>query len=90
MKYIILYLILINAVSFLLMIVDKYKAKRNLWRIPERTLFLLASLGGSIGILAGIHLIRHKSKHLSFTIGVPVILGLQLIAGIILHQRFFS
>ena len=90
MKYIILYLILINAVSFLPMIVDKYKAKRNLWRIPERTLFLLASLGGSIGILAGIHLIRHKSKHLSFTIGVPVILGLQLIAGIILHQRFFS
>lgn len=90
MKYIILYLLLINAAAFTLMLVDKWKAKWGHWRIPEKTLFLTAALGGSIGALAGMYLFRHKTKHLSFTIGMPLILALQIIGMICLHGRFFS
>ena len=60
MKYFLLYLLLINAAAFLLMLVDKIKAKNNLWRIPERTLMLSAALGGSVGALIGMYLFRHK------------------------------
>ena len=80
MKYFLLYLLLINAAAFLLMLVDKLKAKKNRWRIPERTLFGSALLGGSIGALCGMYTFRHKTKHLKFTVGVPVILVLQLVA----------
>ncbi len=73
------YLILINAIGFALMLVDKYKAVKNLWRIPEATLMLTAALGGSVGSLAGMYLVRHKTKHPKFTVGIPVILGLQLL-----------
>lgn len=76
----ILYLLIINAAAFILMLVDKYKAKKNLWRIPEATLMTVAALGGSIGALLGMYLVRHKTKHPKFTIGIPVILALQLIA----------
>ena len=73
MKYFLLYLLLINAAAFLLMLVDKLKAKKNRWRIPERTLFGSALLGGSIGALLGMYTFRHKTKHLSFTLGMPAI-----------------
>lgn len=82
MKYFLLYLLLINAAAFLLMLVDKYKAKRNLWRIPEATLILSAILGGSIGALLGMYTVRHKTRHLKFTMGIPAILALQLAAAI--------
>lgn len=82
MKYIMIYLILINAFSLLLMILDKYKARRNLWRIPERVLLGAAAIGGSVGALAGMYLVRHKTKHLHFSIGIPVMLVIQVIAGI--------
>ena len=78
MKYFLLYLLLINAVAFLLMLVDKIKAKKNRWRIPERTLFFSALLGGSIGALLGMYTFRHKTKHLSFTLGMPAILIAQV------------
>ena len=78
MKYFLLYLLLINAAAFLLMLVDKIKAKKNRWRIPERTLFGSALLGGSIGALLGMYRFRHKTKHLKFTLGVPVILIAQV------------
>ena len=78
MKYFLLYLLLINAVAFLLMLVDKIKAKKNRWRIPERTLFGSALLGGSIGALLGMYTFRHKTKHLSFTLGMPAILIAQV------------
>ena len=78
MKYFLLYLLLINAAAFLLMLVDKIKAKKNKWRIPERTLFGSALLGGSVGALLGMYTFRHKTKHLSFTLGMPAILIAQI------------
>ena len=78
MKYFLLYLLLINAAAFLLMLVDKLKARKNRWRIPERTLFGSALLGGSIGAILGMYTFRHKTKHLSFTLGMPAILIAQV------------
>lgn len=77
---ILLYLLIVNAAAFLLMLVDKQKAKKKLWRIPESTLLLSAAIGGSIGSLAGMYTFRHKTKHLKFTLGVPAILILQIVA----------
>lgn len=79
MKLFLLYLLLINAAAFTLMLADKVKARKRLWRIPERVLFGSALLGGSIGALAGMYLFRHKTRHLSFTLGIPAILFGQLI-----------
>ena len=79
MKYLYLYLLIINAVGFLLMLVDKYKARNGLWRIPEATLMGVAALGGSLGSLIGMYLVRHKTQHPKFTVGIPVILVIQII-----------
>ena len=85
MKYVI-YLVFINAVAFLLMLIDKYKAKKNLWRIRESTLILVAVLGGSLGELLGMYLVRHKTKHLKFTLGIPFIFVIQLLLFIIIQR----
>lgn len=79
-QILLVYLLLVNAAGFLLMLVDKIKAKRNLWRIPEATLMGVAAIGGSIGAIAGMNLFRHKTKHAKFYIGLPVILVLQIMA----------
>ncbi|MCI7727158.1 MAG: DUF1294 domain-containing protein [Clostridiales bacterium] len=71
------YLLIINAAGFLLMLVDKWKAKKNRWRVRESTLLLVAALGGSVGSLAGMYLFRHKTQHLKFTLGIPLILAAQ-------------
>lgn len=84
MDFIAAYLLIINAISFLFMLLDKEKAKKNQWRIPERTLLSLAALFGSIGILAGMKAFRHKTKHPQFTIGVPIILGIQIVLGVLI------
>ena len=68
MDIVLLYLLLINALGFVLMLTDKYKAKNNRWRIPERSFFAIAVLGGSVGCLLGMYTVRHKTKHLSFTV----------------------
>ena len=73
-------------IAFVLMGADKWKARHDNWRVPEKTLFLAAILGGSVGALAGMYLFRHKTKHLSFTIGMPVILALQI--ALVLALRF--
>lgn len=78
MKFFFLYLLLINAAAFLLMLADKRKARKNRWRIPERTLILTALLGGSIGALLGMYTFRHKTRHPKFTLGIPAILLAQL------------
>ena len=78
------YLFLINATGFLVMHIDKRKALKNLWRIPENTLIGIAIIGGSIGIIAGMRLFRHKTMKLNFAIGVPLILTLQIIFVVIL------
>lgn len=79
MFYVILiYLQLINLAAFAAFGIDKYKARKGHWRIPEATLMILAIIGGSIGALAGMYLFRHKTRHHKFTIGVPAILLLQV------------
>lgn len=79
MNHLHLYLVIINALGFVLMRVDKQRAKRKLWRIPEATLLATAILGGSIGSLLGMYLFRHKTKHPKFAIGIPLILAVQII-----------
>lgn len=78
------YLLSINAAAFILMLADKLKARKNLWRIPEAVLMGSALLGGSVGALVGMYACRHKTKHLKFTVGIPVLLALQIIAAIFL------
>lgn len=79
MKFILYYLLIINALGLLFMLIDKQKAKRNAWRIPESTLLTIAALGGSIGCIAGMYLFRHKTKHLKFTVGLPLLLILNFV-----------
>ena len=73
-----LYLLLINLVALVVYGVDKRRAKKGKWRISEKTLFLVALIGGSVGAIAGMYLFRHKTKHWYFRIGLPVILAAQL------------
>jgi len=72
------YFLLLNITGFFLMGIDKRKARKNQWRIPEKTLFLIAILGGSLGSILGMHVFRHKTKHASFIIGMPCILLVHL------------
>lgn len=84
---VIIYLIIVNAAAFFLMLADKHKARKNLWRIPEWALFASAALGGSVGALCGMYLVRHKTKHLSFAVGMPVILALQILLFVFILSR---
>ena len=77
-KILLVYLLIVNAIGFILMLTDKIKAKKNLWRIPEVTLFLVAAIGGSIGSILGMYTFRHKTKHVSFLLGMPLILAVQI------------
>lgn len=86
MKLILIYLLIINAAGFLFMLIDKYKARKKLWRIPEATLMSIALLGGSVGSLIGMYTVRHKTKHPKFTLGIPVILVLQIVAAYFLMK----
>ena len=79
MKYILIYLGIINLIGFFSMFLDKQKAKRGKWRIPEKTLFLLAAIGGSLRTTLGMHVFRHKTKHWYFKLGMPLILIIQII-----------
>lgn len=79
MKFVAIYLLLINALSFLLMLADKQKARKKRWRIPEATLLGIAAIGGSLGALAGMYLFRHKTLHFKFSLGVPVLLALHIL-----------
>ena len=72
------YLVAVNIVAFALMGIDKKRAINHAWRIPEKTLFLSAILGGSIGAIAGMQVFRHKTKHGKFIIGFPLIALVQL------------
>ena len=80
MKYFIIYLLTINLLAISIMGIDKQKAKAHAWRIPEKTLFLVSLLGGSLGTWCGMYLFRHKTKHWYFVIGMPLILFLQIAA----------
>ncbi len=87
LTYLIAYIVLVNIIGFALMGIDKRKARKNAFRVPEATLFAMAIIGGSLGSFLGMHLFRHKTKHLSFIIGMPAILVIQIVIGILL---FFS
>lgn len=73
------YAIIMNMIGFALMGIDKHKAKKRAFRIPEATLFTVALIGGSIGSILGMYLFRHKTRHRSFVYGMPAILILQVI-----------
>lgn len=83
MPYLIAYLLIINAMGLLFMHMDKEKARKNKWRISENTLLTIAALGGSVGSFWGMYLFRHKTRHLKFTLGIPAILALQIVACVI-------
>lgn len=79
MKNLIFYIVIINTLAFFIVGLDKRKAKRQQWRIPEATLIGIAFLGGSIGTFLGMHVFHHKTKKPKFYIGIPLILILQVI-----------
>ena len=78
LTYLLWYLAAVNLVTFTVYGVDKAKARRGAWRVPEKTLFLLPLLGGSVGALLGMLVFRHKTKHWYFVWGIPLILLAQI------------
>ena len=87
-KYLIIYLIIINLTGFLAMAIDKRRSKRGEWRIKEGTLFMITLLGGGIGTISGMYICRHKTKKLKFTIGLPTIFIVEIILCIYLVMKF--
>ena len=83
-----LYLIIINAAAFALMLVDKQKARRKKWRIRESVLIGSALVGGSIGAWLGMQIFRHKTLHKKFCLGIPAIIGIQTLIGIVYWYYF--
>ena len=77
--YLLIIYAMINVISFSLYGIDKRRAKKNRWRIREATLMTVAALGGSVGSLLGMYTVRHKTKHLKFVLGIPVILVVQIL-----------
>ena len=72
------YIVIMNIIGYAFMGIDKSKAKRGAWRIPEKWLFLAGLLGGSIGTWAGMYVFHHKTKHWYFVVGMPLILVAQI------------
>ena len=82
-----LYLTVVNFTGFAMMGIDKQKARRDQWRIPERNFFITAFLGGSLGCYLGMQAFHHKTMHKAFTIGMPAILIIQIIIPVILYGK---
>ncbi len=78
-KNIVIYFITINLIGFFIMWLDKRKAKKGAWRIPEKTLFIITALGGGIGTIAGMYTFHHKTQKIQFVIGFPLITILEVI-----------
>ena len=87
MNIILYYLLAVNIATFLLYGIDKYKAKKNRWRISEATLLTMAAIGGSIGAWASMRLWHHKTMHKKFKYGIPLIIILQIAFGVYLHTN---
>jgi len=83
------FFIALNVITFIVYGIDKLKAQKGWWRIPESSLLLLAAAGGSIGALLGIYLWHHKTLHLKFKYGVPAILLLQILLFAFIYYRIF-
>lgn len=86
----VIYLLIVNIIALSLMGIDKLKAKRGSFRIPEANLFLMAIIGGAPGAIIGMHLFRHKTKHWYFLYGLPAILIIQILLIIFLANSFFT
>ena len=82
-----IYLLAVNALGLLIMHYDKYLAKNNMWRIPEKTLLGIAVVGGSLGCILGMYSARHKTRKPKFTIGLPMILVLQILVFVLLFYK---
>jgi uncharacterized membrane protein YsdA (DUF1294 family) len=78
LKIAVIYLLIMNVVGVAVMGIDKSKAIHHAWRIPEKVLFLVSLLGGSVGTWAGMYIFRHKTKHWYFVVGMPAILVIQI------------
>ena len=85
---IIIYFIAINLFGFFIMWLDKRKARKGKWRIPEKTLFIITALGGGIGTIAGMYVFRHKTQKIAFVIGFPFITILEILLA--LYWIFFK
>ena len=83
-----IYLVGVNLAGLTLMGIDKYKAKHHRWRIPEKTLFLVAACGGSVGSWAGMYLFSHKTRHRAFVLGMPLILVIQAVLFFCLENNY--
>ncbi len=88
LRNILIYLLVVNLFGFFIMWLDKKKAEKGAWRIPEKTLFVITALGGGIGTIAGMYTFRHKTQKLNFVIGFPFITILEIIAAI--YWIFFN
>ena len=88
MRNIILYFICINILGFFIMWLDKRKAKKGAWRIPEKTVFIITALGGGIGTIAGMYTFRHKTQKIQFVIGFPFITILEIVT--IIYFAFYN
>ena len=88
MTVIILYLAVINVVGFFMFGYDKSMAVRKRRRVPEKNLFLVAAIGGAAGAMIGMRAFRHKTKHLSFTIGVPALIALNVVCASLIIKVF--
>ena len=86
MKLLSLYLLIINAVAFIIMLWDKYCAKTGRWRIPEKTLLSVAAIGGSLGCYLAMQTFRHKTKHLHFSLGVPAMLAVHILLLLFIYR----
>lgn len=86
-KIILVYLAVTNLAAFVLFGIDKWKARRNLWRVREASLFGIALLGGSLGAWAGMKLFRHKTQHKLFVYGIPIIIVVQIAAAYFLITK---
>lgn len=87
MDILLIYLLIINAAAFLLMLIDKRRAIKNAWRIPESTLLGVAAFGGSLGAIVGMRLFRHKTLHLKFSVGLPAMLVVHILLLIFVYTK---
>lgn len=84
MKLLLIYLLIINLYGMGLIIADKTKARKGSWRIPEKRLFIVGLFGAAVGMFISMNIIRHKTKHISFMLGFPVMIGLHIALYILL------
>ena len=89
LKIFLVYLAVISFVAFVMTVWDKHCARRGKWRVPERSLITVSLLGGSVMMLLTMKLVRHKTKHPKFMVGIPVIIVLQFVAAEVVYYYFF-